>query len=129
MIIIFLCIFKINEIMIRNNMTVILKCLQDIIYYVHQKLVPILMNKCFPNVPFIHVCWKTSSRSLTKKLFIINISSTILLFIICFFIFNYYYFYYFLLLFLRPKPISRPSPFCSKLLENNHNFTNNFTNT
>ena len=38
-----------------------------------------------------------SSRSLTKKLFIINISCTILLFIICFLFFIITIFYYFLL--------------------------------
>ena len=40
------------------------------------------------------------SRSLTKKLFLINILCTILLFIICFLLFIITIFYYFLLLFL-----------------------------
>ena len=42
----------------------------------------------------------SSSRSLTKKLFLINILCTILLFIICFLFFIITIFYYFLLLFL-----------------------------
>ena len=41
-----------------------------------------------------------SSRSLTKKLFLINILCTILLFIVCFLFFIITIFYYFLLLFL-----------------------------
>ena len=58
----------------------------------------------------------SSSRSLTKKLFIINILCTILLFYYLFFIFYYNYLLLFLTAFLKAQTyVSKPSSFCLKL--------------